>query len=134
MRGKSVFCFACVAFALVQTAGADWSIIAHIRQPFLSEHYDSLGQLSYDSLARYYPLKMTIFRGESESLLQTDTTDDFGSAAFIFGYWSDSTPVDTTTISRLALAVPNGYGASLATGQASYTPLIFDSLSALSPA
>jgi len=82
----------------------------------------------YDSLARFYPLRMTVFRSESESLFMADTTGDSGYATFVFGRWTDSTSVDTNSISRAVVDFPNAHRAIPVAGQTRFAPMKYDNI------
>ena len=119
-------------FGFLNVAMANWSVRVTLKRPFLSSWEDSSGTHS-DSLARFYQLRMTVFRSQAESLTSIDTTTDSGYATFTFTRWADSMPVDTNSISRVALSLPSAHKTVSVAGQTMFVPARFDNISKNQP-
>jgi len=118
----------CALSAVISFGEASHSVHLVVKRPFVSEHYDTTGNVISDSLARGYPIRVTVLRSEEESLSQTSATDDSGSAAVVFSSWADQTPVDSTSITRMAVSFPNTREVVGAFGRALFEPMQFDSV------
>ena len=90
----------------VQLLEATYSFKVIVKYPFTSEHSDTLGNVTSDSLTRFRPIKAILFRTEAESSYQESVTNDSGYAFFIFNNWHDNTPISIDNISRIAIDFP----------------------------
>jgi len=66
----------------VQLLEATYSFKVIVKYPFTSEHSDTLGNVTSDSLTRFRPIKAILFRTEAESSYQESVTNDSGYAFF----------------------------------------------------
>jgi hypothetical protein len=101
-----------------------------LKFPFLSEHVDSLGNVFEDSLDRNRAFYVTLYRtGMTDSLKVESVTNDSGLAVLQFDRWpSDSSPVDSVSIRRLDISLPNTFRATQVGDGFTFEPLRIDSV------
>jgi hypothetical protein len=101
-----------------------------LKYPFLSEHSDSLGNLVEDSLVRNRAFDATLYRtGMSDSLTVQGVTNDSGLSVPQFDRWpSDDSLVDSTSIGRLDISLPNTYRATQVGDGFTFEPLRIESV------
>ncbi len=97
-----------LALGFLTYSEANYSFKVIVKYPFASAKYDSMHQIiGADSMVRFRPLKVIIFRTETESLYQESVTDSLGCAIFLFDKWPDNTPVTLDNILKMAIDFPN---------------------------
>lgn len=95
-----------ISIIFIKSVNANYSFKITIKHPFLTEHYDSLGNVISDSFARFMKVKPIIYRSEIDSVYSESETNDSGYAFFNFEYWDDEKPVELNDIIRRAIDFP----------------------------
>lgn len=124
MEKKFLLLFFCVTLGFVASSEASYSVRVLVKRPFPTGGYDSIP----DSLARGFVIRTTVFSNGGDSLFADTTTDDSGLAVFAFESWADQTPVDTSTIVRMAIAFPNTKKVVSSYSQTTFVPMVFDTV------
>jgi hypothetical protein len=96
--------------ALSMGVAETWSLKVIVKRPYLSEHYDSLGNLVIDSLVRNRKIAVVIYKsGMLDSLSSESATNDSGFVIFDFTQWHDGSAVDSTNIAKIDILFPTTY-------------------------
>lgn len=119
-------------FLAVSFSQAAYQPIVVLKNPYASEHTDSLGNVTRDSLARHKTLMATLYRtGMTDSLTVEGATNDSGFCRPLFDRWPNiGSLVEPGSIERLDIALPNTYRATKTGAGFTFEPLRIECLSA----
>ncbi|MEO0137913.1 MAG: hypothetical protein ABIL40_07625 [candidate division WOR-3 bacterium] len=121
--------FFVLLFSVGISLAEPWSLRVIVKRPYLSDHYDSLGNLVLDSLVRGRMIVTTIYNsGLVDSLSSERVTNDSGVAIFDFSQWHDGSVVDSVNIGRIDISFPTTYECIEVGGRITFRKLRYEAI------